>query len=140
MYDATEIALRINQLLKEKQLSQKDMLEKCDLSKNAISSMLSRGSMLRADNLARIADYLDCSIDYLMGRNHTSSKILSLSDDLISKYNSLPEDGKAEITHMINYKYEQLQKKRKETSSPILPTLLNDSQDMLAWAHTYLTF
>ena len=73
MYDATEIALRINQLLKEKQLSQKDMLEKCDLSKNAISSMLSRGSMLRADNLARIADYLDCSIDYLMGRNHTSS-------------------------------------------------------------------
>ena len=68
MYDATEIALRINQLLKEKQLSQKDMLEKCDLSKNAISSMLSRGSMLRADNLARIADYLDCSIDYLMGR------------------------------------------------------------------------
>ena len=49
------------------------MLEKCDLSKNAISSMLSRGSMLRADNLARIADYLDCSIDYLMGRNHTSS-------------------------------------------------------------------
>ena len=132
MYDATEIALRINQLLKEKQLSQKDMLEKCDLSKNAISSMLSRGSMLRADNLARIADYLDCSIDYLMGRNHTSSKILSLSDDLIIKYNSLPEYGKAGITHMINYKYEPLQKKRKETSSPILPTLLNDSQDMLA--------
>ena len=25
-------------------------------------------SMPKADNLARIADYLDCSIDYLMGR------------------------------------------------------------------------
>ncbi|MEY8327338.1 helix-turn-helix transcriptional regulator [Lachnospiraceae bacterium 54-11] len=132
MYDATEIALRINQLLKEKQLSQKDMLEKCELSKNAISSMLSRGSMLRADNLARIADYLECSIDYLMGRNSPSYMTLCLPYDLVSKYNSLSEDGKAEISHMINYKYEQLQKKRKETSSPIRPTLLSDSQDMLA--------
>ena len=117
MYNATEIATKINQILKEKQLSQKDMLEKCELSKNAISSMLSRGSMLRADNLARIADYLDCSIDYLMGRNYPLSKSSSMPYDLVIKYNSLPEDGKDEISHMINYKYEQYQKKRKRLSS-----------------------
>ena len=77
MYNATEIASRINQLLKEKKLSQKDMLENCNLSKNAISSMMSRGSILRADNLARIADYLDCSIDYLMGRNYSAEKSIA---------------------------------------------------------------
>ncbi len=117
MYNSSEIATKINQLLKEKKLSQKEMLEKCELSKNAISSMLSRGSMLRADNLARIADYLDCSIDYLMGRSSPTRNAYSLPYDLTQKYNSLPNDGKEEIAYMINYKYEQYQKKRKRLSS-----------------------
>ena len=30
--------------------------------------MQSRGSWLQANNLAKIADYLDCSVDYLLGR------------------------------------------------------------------------
>lgn len=112
MYSADNIAARINQLLKEKQLSQKDMLEKCNLSKNAISSMLSRGSMLRADNLARIADYLDCSVDYLMGRNYSVKKNTSFPSELASKFNSLLKDEQEEIAHMINYKYDQYQKKK----------------------------
>lgn len=68
MYDPNEVAERINSLLKSKSIQQKVMLESCGLNKNAISFMMSRGSMLKADNLARIADYLGCSIDYLMGR------------------------------------------------------------------------
>ncbi|MCM1192685.1 MAG: helix-turn-helix transcriptional regulator [Acetatifactor muris] len=131
MYNATEIATKINQILKEKQLSQKDMLEKCGLSKNAISSMLSRGSMLRADNLAKIADYLDCSIDYLMGRNHLLHKE-SLSNNLAAKYSSLPKDAKEEIAHMINYKYEQYQKKRMRLSSSSESPDDKDSHNMLA--------
>ena len=35
-----------------------------DIQKN----MKSRGSWLHANNLAKIADYLDCSVDYLLGR------------------------------------------------------------------------
>lgn len=131
MYNATEVATKINQILKEKQLSQKDMLEKCGLSKNAISSMLSRGSMLRADNLAKIADYLDCSIDYLMGRNHLLHKE-SLSNNLTTKYSSLPEDAKEEIAHMINYKYEQYQKKRMRLSSSSESPDDNNFHNMLA--------
>ena len=68
MYSSANVAQRINDLLKSKSLQQKTMLDACGLSKNAISSMLSRGSMLKADNLAKIADYLDCSVDYLLGR------------------------------------------------------------------------
>ena len=132
MYNAAEIATKINQILKEKKLSQKDMLEKCELSKNAISSMLSRGSMLRADNLARIADYLDCSMDYLMGRNSPSNKVPFLSNELSIKYNTLPEDGKEEIAHMINYKYEQYQKKRKRLSSTSGSVNNDELHNMLA--------
>lgn len=132
MYSADDIASKINQSLKEKQLSQKDMLEKCNLSKNAISSMLSRGSMLRADNLARIADYLDCSVDYLMGRNYPIKKNSSFPSELASKFNSLLKDDQEEIAHMINYKYDQYQKKRVRLSSTSGSTTADDIQDMLA--------
>ncbi len=132
MYSADNIAARINQLLKEKQLSQKDMLEKCNLSKNAISSMLSRGSMLRADNLARIADYLDCSVDYLMGRNYSVKKNTSFPSELASKFNSLLKDEQEEIAHMINYKYDQYQKKKMKLSSTSGSETTDDVHDMLA--------
>lgn len=71
MYTAQQTAEKIKSHAKSKNILIKDMLEECELSKNALSSMLSRGSWLQANNLARIADYLDCSIDYLMGRTDT---------------------------------------------------------------------
>lgn len=65
MYEPANVAERINKLLKEKNLQQKDMLMESGLNKNTISSMLSRGSMVKADTLAKIADFLSCSVDYL---------------------------------------------------------------------------
>lgn len=86
--------------------------------------------------LIDIAKYFDCSIDYLVGLSNQKKsheyKFSTYDVDILEKIHSLPEDGQEEIIHIINYKYEQLQKKRKEPSSPILPTLLSDSQDMLA--------
>lgn len=68
MYNPQDTAERINRLAKLKGIQQKNLLDECGLNKNVISTMLSRGSMPKADNLARIADYLDCSVDYLLGR------------------------------------------------------------------------
>lgn len=68
MYISQNTAERIKSIAKSKNIIIKDMLIACGLSKNAISSMLSRGSWLQANNLAKIADYLECSVDYLLGR------------------------------------------------------------------------
>ena len=68
MYNSSNVADKINLILKNKNISQKTMLKDCELNKNIISTMLSRGSMPKADNLAKIADYLDFSVDYLLGR------------------------------------------------------------------------
>ena len=68
IYTSVEIAEKIKYLAKSKNIMIKTMLSECGLSKNAISSMLSGGSTPKSENLAKIADYLDCSIDYLMGR------------------------------------------------------------------------
>lgn len=68
MYNSHDIALRIKQYAKEKHVVLKEMLNVCELSKNTLSSMLSGGSTPKSENLAKIADYLDCSVDYLLGR------------------------------------------------------------------------
>jgi len=47
--------------------SLKTMLSDCELGINTISQM-SKGNDMLSKNLARIADYLNCSVDYLLGR------------------------------------------------------------------------
>ena len=43
------------------------MLSELDMGINAISEF-SKGKQMSCISLARIADYLDCSVDYLLGR------------------------------------------------------------------------
>ena len=68
MYISTNIAQRIKQLAKKRNIPLKVMLEDCGLGKNTLSAMLSEGVFPNSVKIAKIADYLDCSIDYLMGR------------------------------------------------------------------------
>ena len=68
IYKTDKTVERIKFLAKQKEIKITDMLNSCELSKNALSSMKSRGSWIQSNNLAKIADYLDCSVDYLLGR------------------------------------------------------------------------
>lgn len=67
MYESTIVAEHIKQTAKSRDIQLKDMLLDLNLNKNTLSNMY-KGSMLKGDSLARIADYLDCSVDYLLGR------------------------------------------------------------------------
>ena len=66
MYISTDIAERIKQMAKTKNVSVKKLLIDIGMGFNTMSNM--KTSMPKADNLAKIADYLDCSVDYLLGR------------------------------------------------------------------------
>lgn len=68
MYEATAIAERIKLLSRQQKIQIREMLDNCGLSKNTLSSMISGGSTPKSENLAKIADYLNCSVDYLLGR------------------------------------------------------------------------
>lgn len=72
MNNSQEIVKIIKIKAKENNLPLGKMLEECELSKNALSSMQS-GYLPRIENLVKIADYLDISIDYLLGRTEKSS-------------------------------------------------------------------
>ena len=67
MYNSQKIADRIKLQAKTKKITIKDLLANCELGINAISH-LAKGQTMAYISLAKIADYLDCSVDYLLGR------------------------------------------------------------------------
>lgn len=67
MYNAELLKSRIKAMCKERGTSLKELLAACDLSINVVSRINDAGGMY-SFSLARIADYLDCSVDYLLGR------------------------------------------------------------------------
>lgn len=67
MYNTQEIANRIKNRAKEKNCSLKVLLSELQLGINLISH-LAKGQLVSFLTIAKIADYLDCSVDYLLGR------------------------------------------------------------------------
>lgn len=67
MYNAQELTKRIKSRAKQQNILIKDLLLACDLNINAISQISDKKG-LSCFPLARIADHLDCSVDYLLGR------------------------------------------------------------------------
>ena len=114
LYNSHDLAISIKNRAKTRKISLAKMLEDCNLGSNTMSALY-HGKAMAFDSLARIADYLDCSVDYLLGRTdipevnrpsenthiikiaarNGSFKELALNDeqlDELEKYvNSLPE-------------------------------------------------
>lgn len=67
MYNAQNLGERIKSQAREKNILIRDLLTSCDLSINTISQMTDKKG-LSSFSLAKIADYLECSVDYLLGR------------------------------------------------------------------------
>ena len=90
-YNSSDIAERIKLMVKEKGISVKDLLSNCDLGINTISK-IANGKDILSKNLAKIADYLDCSVDYLLGRTeliNTNQKFNVVSNQLTEQEKSL---------------------------------------------------
>jgi len=84
MYITQEIANRIKSEAKSKKITIKDLLSNCELNINAVSDF-AKGRQLSCLSLAKIADCLDCSVDYLLGRTDESNRQItnhSTSNDI----------------------------------------------------------
>ena len=67
MYNSQEIANRIKSRAKALGLPIGTVLSTCGLGKNTISK-IGQGTDILTLNFAKIADCLNCSVDYLLGR------------------------------------------------------------------------
>lgn len=80
MYNAQIIKERIKSLCKNKKISMENMLLECSLGVNAIRQINDTKGMA-SFSLAKIADYLECSVDYLLGRSDDTHMFISNAKD-----------------------------------------------------------
>lgn len=66
MYKSSDVADRLRSMAKLRGLSMASVLSDCGLNFNAMTHM--KKSMPNAGSLAKLADRLECSVDYLLGR------------------------------------------------------------------------
>jgi len=79
MYNSHDLAIAIKSVAKEKNKVIKDMLIECNLGSNTMSALY-HGKSIAFDSLAKIADYLGVSIDYLLGRTENPEINMSVKD------------------------------------------------------------
>ena len=79
MYTSTILADRIKLRAKEQRIQLKTIWSEIGITDNTLAN-LRKGSMLGADKLALIADHLDCSVDYLLGRVDTPNGTYSINN------------------------------------------------------------
>lgn len=68
MYNSNNIADRVKKCVKEKGVTVTELIKACNLGANTLGSMR-EGKMPSVERIAIIADYLDVSVDYLLGRS-----------------------------------------------------------------------
>ena len=94
MYNAQTTKDRIRSRCKQQKISIDSLLKACNLGVNAISQINDSKGMA-SFSLARIADYLNCSVDYLLGRATSPSELSPEALELASRWDKLDDDGKA---------------------------------------------
>ena len=67
LYSPLKLALNIKKRAKETKITIKQMLNDLGFGTNVMQGLYDEKA-IAFDRLARIADYLDCSVDYLLGR------------------------------------------------------------------------
>lgn len=68
MFNSQEVANAIKTVAKTQNVTIGKMLSDCSLSINTLSSMQAGGYYPRLEAICKIADYLNVSIDFLLGR------------------------------------------------------------------------
>ena len=88
-YESAEIAQKIKAAAKSSGIPVKQMLEEIGLAKGTLDNF--KTSMPKADNLAKIADYLGVSVDYLLGRETKNAPDDDVRGDIIERIKGLSE-------------------------------------------------
>ena len=109
MFTPSEIAERIKLCAKQKGVTVKTALQNAGVGEKMVSNMSGKkGSYPQSDKLAKIADFFDCSVDYLLGRKETKkAAVLSVENSDINKlidiYKQLTEEAQKEMLSYAEY-------------------------------------
>ena len=82
-----QITNTIKKICQEKKITISTLLLNCNITKSFIYDLEKRSTSPSCDKIVRIADYLDCSVDYLLGRTDIPGINKGNADDTV-KFNS----------------------------------------------------
>lgn len=128
----SQIAIRIKNKCKEKKISINQLTKDCGFGKNLINDMENKNTSPSVDKIIIIANYLECSVNYLLGIPEKSDKNISgdnngvqadkidsstinlaqpnfldeMSKELLERFQSLSFDDKLEVFSYIKNKKE----------------------------------
>lgn len=80
MYTPQKISSTIKIIAQQKNVTVKKVLSDCNINKGFIYDLEHKQTYPSVEKLFRIADYFDCSVDYLLGRTKNPSCNLSEND------------------------------------------------------------
>lgn len=66
--ECQQFSIKIKKICKSKGMTIKELLEKCGISRNFVYAIEKNNQIPSVDKVEKIADQLDCSVDYLLGR------------------------------------------------------------------------
>lgn len=97
----------LRKLRESKNLTQTRLSIDIEVSQEIISHYEIGGSKPNIDNLIKIADYFNCSTDYLLNRTDNPLMIRdfnnSKNEDIIYKFNALSDEDKSHFLCFLEY-------------------------------------
>lgn len=83
-----QIAKRIKSVCKKKQIPINKLLDECSLNKGFIYDLEKRNISPSCDKILKLSDYLEVSVDYLLGRTEntfieSSNNTVCFDDDIV---------------------------------------------------------
>lgn len=81
------------QILQERNITAYKISKETGISQGRMNEYKSGKTMPTVENLVKIADYLECSIDFLLGRTGTDENEIQL----ISDFRMLNDEGKEDV-------------------------------------------
>ena len=111
-------AERLKTILVSKGITQKTLLEDLSLGKNQFSYWSKTGATPNGFTVERIAEYLDVSVDYLLGKTDIIEKAPAKSESIfteaeiaiIKMYRALDDAGKLTIGTALKREYDRIKR------------------------------
>lgn len=99
MYNSQDIAERIKNAAAQNNCKLGDMFAELGISANTLHNM--KTSMPKTDTLAKIADYLNVSVDYLLGRQIKNSTPDDIRSAIINRVYAMSDEQAKKLLDLL---------------------------------------
>ena len=106
--DVKEISERLKLKQKEKKLKQKDIIEKTNISKAAISNYFNGNRIPDTESILKLSIVLDTSIEWLLTGKSTNENLTEDELEVIQKFRILPEKERQRFIGRLDDRIEEL--------------------------------